>query len=143
MNPQHRFERQTFYVGDCIVWTGATDAKGYGIFGIKDGERWTSIKAHRFAYEQRCGQVPAGLQLDHLCRVRCCVNPAHLEAVTLQENVARGATGICNRSKTHCPNGHIYDHANTYQIPTGGRGCKECRRVQLSASRKRRKEYVP
>jgi HNH endonuclease len=73
----------------CHIWTAATNPKGYGIFKV-DGR---SVLAHRFAKRHRGGTVPAGLELDHLCRVRRCVNPAHLEMVTHAENVRRGDAG--------------------------------------------------
>lgn len=71
----------------CWVWTDEDNHSGYGVFW--DGKR--SWMAHRFSYEHFVGPIPEGLTLDHLCRVRCCVNPKHLEPVTIQENVRRGA----------------------------------------------------
>ena len=80
------------------------------------------MAAHRFAYEMLVGPIPEGLDLDHLCRVRHCVNPNHLEPVTRSENLRRGIRprlpqndriGDKNRAKTHCPKGHPYDEANT------------------------------
>lgn len=82
------------------------------------------------------GEIPEGLVLDHLCRVHNCVNPQHLEPVTIQENLARGY-GICavNARKTHCQNGHPFDAANTsYEGPNKNRRCKAC-----DAAKKRRK----
>ena len=107
----------------CWVWMGHIRADGYGWF-YKDGR---AKLAHRAAYELLVGAVPAALELDHLCRMRHCVNPAHLEAVTRLENVRRGEGGKHNIVKTHCPRGHPYDEANTYPIPSGGRGCRACR----------------
>lgn len=78
--------------GDCLVWTAATTRKGgYGVFTpYFDGKPQGTRLAHRWAYEQQVGPVPDGLVLDHLCRVRHCVNVAHLEAVTQRTNVHRG-----------------------------------------------------
>lgn len=71
---------------ECWLWTASTDGHGYGQFW--NGER--RMPTHRWAYEQARGPIPEGLQLDHLCRVRRCVNPDHLEAVTQAENIRRG-----------------------------------------------------
>lgn len=106
----------------CWLWTGSrTD--GYG--NMKHQGR--GVLVHRVIYELLVGPIPGGLQLDHLCRVRNCVNPAHLEPVTPSENVRRGiAPAAANAAKTHCPRGHEYDEANTYR--TGNhRECHACR----------------
>jgi hypothetical protein len=72
------------------------------------------------------GPIPDGLVIDHLCRVRHCVNPAHMEPVTDRENVFRGFAAI-----THCPKGHEYTADNTYIPPsTGSRECRRCRAEQ-------------
>ena len=80
--------------------------------------------AHRFVYEAERGPIPSGLTLDHKCRVRQCVNPAHLEPVTLAENILRGNGWSGRHARvTQCPHGHPYDDTNTYR----GRGFRECR----------------
>jgi len=113
----------------CWLWTGTITRKGYGMFWPDAG----GVPAHRFAYELLVGPIPDGLQLDHLCRVRHCVNPAHLEPVTSKENQVRSPFDPAAR--THCPHGHPYSHENTYVDPTsGGRCCREC-------ARRRRAEY--
>lgn len=113
----------------CWSWVGGKDHKGYGSFQLRAKR---AVRAHRFIYEQLIGPIAEGLQLDHLCRNRACCNPAHLEPVTLQENVSRGLTGKVNHMnavKTHCPRGHAYSVENTYVRPGGGtRCCKACRR---------------
>lgn len=117
----------------CWLWTGSLDAKGYGSFwGVG-----AHLKAHRFWYEHLYGPVPLGLELDHKCRVRCCVNPDHLEAVTHLENMRRGDNH--HRHKTHCRNGHPYDSVNTYAY-RGERLCRECRRQSVRQHQMKRAE---
>jgi len=107
----------------CWLWTGALDTSGYGIFTHLD----TNVGAHRWSYQHHIGPVPEGLVLDHLCRVRHCVNPDHLEPVTNRENILRGeGLAAANAAKTHCPQGHPYDEANTSWYD-GRRYCRGCR----------------
>ena len=107
----------------CWLWTASDNGRGYGTFRV--GEKM--VRAHRYAYERWVGPIPKGLQLDHLCRVRCCVNPDHLEAVTCQENLLRGETvPAANAAKTHCPQGHEYNEENTYVYLNGRRHCRTC-----------------
>src|SRR5262252_6830581 len=69
----------------CWVWTGRWDKQGYGIIDKKPNR-----KVHRLCYEMLIGPIPKGLEIDHLCRTPCCVNPIHLEPVTHAENIRRG-----------------------------------------------------
>ncbi|MGN6128491.1 MAG: HNH endonuclease signature motif containing protein [Humibacter sp.] len=110
----------------CMLWMAST-WDGYGRFKLGGAMR----QAHRLSYAMAYGSVPAGLQLDHLCRVRHCVAPDHLEPVTSQENSRRGS-GVAakNAAKTHCLRGHRYDDANTYIPPAGGRRCLACQRIR-------------
>lgn len=110
----------------CWLWTGVRNWGGYGFFYV-DANCFGKA-AHRFAYETEIGPIPEGLQLDHLCRNRQCVNPAHLEPVTQQENIRRGNGGAHWAAKTHCPKGHPYEGDNVYINPKGSRECKACRR---------------
>jgi HNH endonuclease len=111
---------------DCWPWLACRNPRGYGWFGLAHRK---NVKAHRYAYELLVRQIPPGLTLDHLCRNPSCVNPAHLEPVTVKENVLRGdgRTAI-NARKTHCPAGHAYDVANTYVDRHGSRECRACHR---------------
>lgn len=113
----------------CWVWQLAQTGAGYGCEW--DRERGRMVGAHILAYERENGPVPEGLELDHLCRVRLCVNPAHLQAITHAENVRRGdyRTNSSNARKTHCPKGHPYSGVNLYIEPgSGTRRCRTCRR---------------
>lgn len=111
---------------ECWLWTGNLSSQGYG--RAPSGQRGKHLFAHRVMYEAHVGRIPQGMELDHLCRVRACVNPDHLEPVTHAENVRRGQSGQKWREKTHCPSGHPYDEANTkwYQ---GRRYCRACRLI--------------
>lgn len=117
----------------CWLWTAALDRKGYGTIktgSLTDGTRMT-YRAHRVCYTLLVGDIPGDLELDHKCRVRCCVNPAHLEPVTTRINLLRGNTITANNaSKTHCPFGHNLAEAYRYQHRSGSvyRQCRECRR---------------
>jgi hypothetical protein len=126
------------YLGPCWDWTGGKKGTRYGGIVIGDGDPRRAY-AHRVVYELVRGPVPEGLELDHLCRRRFCVNPAHLEAVTHTENVRRGeaskVSSARQRAKTHCPRGHPYDAANTYIAPRGSRTCRRCGREYTRLAR--------
>lgn len=100
----------------CWSWRGSVQSEGYGKFRLNGRQ----VYAHRLSYELHKGPIPDGLTIDHLCRVRRCVNPDHLEAVTHLENVRRGA--VANRPT--CPNGHPYDHMTDHGRT---RDCRRCR----------------
>lgn len=130
-------DSDTTYEGSpCWVWRRWKTTQGYGGVMVA-GKRWT---AHRLAYELWKGPIPEGLQLDHLCRVRACCNPAHLEAVTGKENIRRGdsgkATGALIKARweraTHCKAGHerTPENFSTYTTKKGNtiRQCLACRR---------------
>jgi len=108
--------------GDCWEWTGRLNPKGYGQVGIRGTQRYV----HRLVWEVLVGSIPEGLEIDHLCRVRCCCNPDHLEPVTHTENLRRGI-GNGRVRKTHCPRGHPYLGDNLYVQSDGKRRCRACR----------------
>jgi len=107
----------------CLLWTGSKNHKGYGYI-VTEGRQ--KARVHRLMYEMFAEPIPDGLHLDHLCRVRHCASPAHLEAVTPGENTRRG---VRNVGSTHCDSGHEFTEANTYMRPDGGRRCRACRRA--------------
>jgi hypothetical protein len=103
------------------------DRHGYGrLWAGKSKHDGKKVFAHRIAYEIHKGAIPEGTEIDHLCRMTCCVNPDHLEAVPHRINILRGKTwGARNASVTHCPEGHAYDGANT-RWRYGKRSCRTC-----------------
>lgn len=114
----------------CWLWLGTLQPDGYGKFQKKKScGRWTAAIAHRVAYEHFVGTIPAGLEIDHLCRVKCCVNPTHLEAVTSRTNQERAENWIYMQGhKIHCRHGHEFDARNTYRWG-GSRYCRTCNRA--------------
>jgi hypothetical protein len=122
---------------NCWIWNGPIDKGGYGRTGVDGKDR----ASHRLIYEHFKGSIPEGLQIDHLCRNRRCVNPDHLEPVTLQENLRRGfGPAALNRRKVVCMRGHALSGENLYVNPRGQRQCKACRLMnqRLSYARKKR-----
>lgn len=115
----------------CWFWTGGYSSTGYGAIGV-DGK---GRSPHRVLYELMVGPVPEGLDLDHLCRNRKCVNYSHLEPVTRRVNLLRGETTLAakNAAKTHCLRGHEFTECNTYIGNRKGnkiRECRECKRLR-------------
>lgn len=137
MNPTNeRFWAKVDKTDTCWLWTASTTF-GYGRF--REGSRL--YRAHRWSYEALVGPIPEGLVIDHLCRVRACVNPDHMEPVTLCENTMRGESFSAKHARaTECPQGHPYDETNTYVDSRGRRGCNECRRER---SREQRRKEQP
>lgn len=120
----------------CWLWTGAINSGGYS--NMKHGDKYTC--AHRVSYEFYRGPIPEGMVVDHLCRVKSCVNPSHMEIVTQRTNVLRGDVPT-----THCPNGHEYTSDNTY-LSKQKRGwvSKNCRicTIERAKEYRRKKSHV-
>lgn len=112
---------------DCWLYAGLINTDGYGIIYVKDNDKYLKLRVHRIMYEAYKGEIPQGLILDHLCRVRSCINPNHLETVTDKVNVLRGVgMGALNAKKTHCKQGHSYEDA--FITKQGYRKCRQCMR---------------
>lgn len=108
---------------DCWMWNGSMFASGYGRFHSGGA----TFRAHRLAYIWEYGEIPEGLQLDHLCRNRRCVRPDHMEAVTSRTNTLRGVSPVAeNAAKSFCLRGHRFTPENTY-YHAGRRHCRACR----------------
>lgn len=141
--PEERFFRNVKKSPSCWEWTGYKNYKGYGVFVVRDRDQ---VAAHRFSWELAHGPIPEGLVLDHLCRNRSCVNPAHLEPVTNLENTLRGDNFIAlHAAKTHCTNGHPFSEENTRTSVRDGRTlrvCRTCNRNRRRAFDKRQKAKV-
>ncbi len=117
----------------CLLWTGQIARNGYGMLSLKNKPR----RVHRLMWELFNGTIPDGLVIDHVkargCSHRHCANIEHLELVTLRENLLRGDTIAADHAaKTHCPQGHAYDEANTYTY-RGKRQCRACARERRMA----------
>lgn len=126
----------------CREWLGSKDKDGYGYFQV-DGRR---CKLHRWMWEQVNGQFPEGLLPDHFkypqdgCIGPSCIEPEHIRPVSPWENTLRGdGPSVANVAKTHCPEGHPYDEANTFLSKSGRRICRKCRSRATMNSRKRRR----
>lgn len=122
-----RLHARTAIVGDCLEWQGSVGNHGYGQIAVRttDGDYRPQL-VHRVAYEEAYGPIPAGLQVDHLCRNRICIRPGHLEAVTQRENILRSdapnaiavRTGVCIRGHAKEP----------------GQACLACARIRWHQS---------
>lgn len=127
---EDRFWLKVNKTDSCWEWT-AFLYNGYGRFSVAHRK---SIPAHRFAYESVVGPIPDGLTLDHLCRNRACVNPAHLEPVTMRVNTLRGiGPSAQNAVKTHCGAGHELTGDNVSVSANGWRRCRVCQRALTKA----------
>jgi hypothetical protein len=138
-----RIESHIDASGVCWEWTASCNLGGYG-------QTWWNKRvrvAHRVVYEVLVGPVPEGMELDHLCRNRRCVNPDHMEPVTRAENCRRGAGPATQSARyaaiTHCPQGHPYNETNTHRYIQRGkyptRRCRACAREATARYRAKRR----
>jgi hypothetical protein len=134
-NVPERFWSKVDKTSTCWLWNGHKFRDGYGGFQL-DGK---NQRAHRLAWQWLRGSIEPGMVLDHLCRVRNCVNPDHMEVVTNRENTRRGIgpSAVAAR-RISCVHGHPFDEANTIQT-SHQRVCRECRR-QISQRRRDRQK---
>lgn len=137
---EQRFWAKVEKTNACWLWQGTKSADGYGRFRVSENKRLEA--AHRYAYGLLVGPIPEGLTLDHLCRNPGCVNPDHLEPVTLRENILRSdGLPARNARKTHCDKGHPFSAENTYLLG-GKRHCRQCGRDRKNQWSARRRERV-
>lgn len=143
---EERFWSKVDKSGECWLWTGYIKPNGYANFYPGGGRHVQKVYVHRFAYELTCGPIPADLEIDHLCHVRHCVNPAHLDVVTHRVNLDRRNAALgwalpkapkVRAIETHCrKGGHPFDEANTHvDRKSGKRMCKACAQVRYLARR--------
>jgi hypothetical protein len=133
-SPVERLERLSIPEPNsgCWLFLAGRDSKGYG----RLRHAGVIAYAHRLSYETFVAPIPDGLTIDHLCRVHCCINPRHLEAVSNRENILRGTSPTARRAaQTHCSHGHVFDEANTGG-KRGHRVCRTCHRLWRRHSQK-------
>jgi hypothetical protein len=115
----------------CWIWQGPLNADGYGFYSYGG----SNYNAHRAAYELWRGSIPDGLTIDHLCRVRSCVNPNHLECVTNEENVRRGKS---YKFRSHCIKGHVLSGENAIPVERGEKTTYRCRTCRCESQNRYR-----
>ena len=128
---EERFWSKVLKTDGCWIWQGGLDYDGYGQIKNVGTDR-----AARVSWRIANGAIPKGLVVDHICRVRSCVNPSHLRLLTNTQNILCGE-GVTARNarKTHCPRGHALEGDNLYRYPDGRRSCQTCQRARKAALR--------
>jgi hypothetical protein len=137
--PQRFWAKVVVTAAGCWIWQGGKSGNGYGRFALQSRRMAT---AHRHTYETFVGPIPPGFQIDHICKVTLCCNPAHLEAVTPKENTRRSNAGYTTLAR--CPKGHEYTPENTrHTRSTDGRPKRHCRICQRERERRRQQTRPP
>lgn len=134
---KQRFMKKITVTADCWIWNASTDKLGYARIKVGGG-KGRAVEAHIVAYVLFVGDIKSDLELDHTCRHRNCVNPAHLEQVTHQVNMQRGFNAI----KTHCIHGHEYTPDTLFYDARGRRNCRICVRMRAQEYRDRRRNVI-
>ena len=130
--PLARIFEFTQVTGFCWLWTGYLNDRGYGEMRVGNKK----LRAHRAVYAYLVGEPPEDKVANHLCKVRNCVNPDHLEFVTQRENVMYSVSpASLNARKTHCKNGHEFAGYNLYVKPNGQRICRTCKNAEQQRRR--------
>lgn len=122
--------------GGCWLWTGARLPNGYPVFNI-GGRSPIERYAHRASHLLFKDPIPEGYQIDHLCRVKHCVNPEHLEAVTPKVNTQRALPYVVRPHRTHCRRGHEFTDENTVWFPVKGTRRRKCRTCENEGQMRR------
>ena len=129
-DPVKRFWRKVKKTDTCWLWLGPLETTGYGTIAISQRPTRKRL-VHRHAYEMLRGPIPADMTIDHLCKVKHCVNPDHMEIVTRSENTKRA-----NPFLEHCKRGHPLSGSNLYFPPSGGaRQCRACKSLNAIKQR--------
>jgi hypothetical protein len=144
MSNEARFDSHVDFdgPGGCWLWSGFIKPNGYANFAVGGKGQQKGSGAHRWNYERHVGPIPEGWQVDHLCKVPHCVNPAHLEAVPPHVNNARSESPSArNMRKTHCPQGHPLEGDNLHPsyLRRGQRKCRTCHREAAARNNAKRK----
>jgi hypothetical protein len=137
--------RQKIVVSEqgCWLWEAGKKPGGYGVYTTGTRQTKKTWNAHIYAFEFFYGPVPDGLELDHLCRIRHCVNPEHLEAVTRKINLRRGNGFTGQKARqTACINGHPFTDANTYIRTNGTRCCRRCRNYRAQRAHHKTRRHL-
>lgn len=134
-----RVESKVERTDECWIWTGSRQANGYGYTSWWINGRWGHARTHRLFYEEYVGPIPAGMEVDHTCKVRACCKPDHLRIVTHAENLGTRDHRGPARTMT-CKHGHPWTNETTYFDPRGNRSCRQCRTERVRQSRARRRQ---
>jgi len=143
--PSMRFYERVEMIPEagCWIWLGSYSGSGYGAFSLTIGPYKSLTEAHRASYWMFKGPIPKGMHIDHLCKVKQCVNPYHLDCVTPRENIMRSCSpSAINVAKTHCIVGHPFSKENTYWHKNK-RGCRICRKNQWEDFKSRSAQHRP